>query len=404
MKKFINRLYLKENVFDAALNRIRWVFDEFPNVIVAMSGGKDSTVVFSLALMVAKEKNRLPLSVLFVDQECEWSFTIDYIRTIRDNPDVDLKWLQVPIGIANSASGDSDFTCWGENEKWMRDKEPGAIHEAPIGREWYGMFPEILKWQYGKEKVCLLTGIRAQEAPRRAFLLTSHNTFKGRTWGKILHKKNEQFNMSPLYDWGTSDIWTSIHRNGWKYCRLYDEQYAKGVPINGMRLSSLHHETALQALTMLQEIDRKTWDAVVERIPGANTIKHLNAEAFNLPKELPWMFKNWDDYRAHLVKYLVPEADKEFHRNIAEVYRKNWSLFPVKDKLFKQLAKTALNNDLYGTYMRNFETGPDVQGWRFWISGKPDSDNPANKLIVKSKSAGHYTGMLSDQPRGPFHY
>jgi len=404
LKKFVNRLYLNQNVFDAALDRIRWLFDEFDNLLVAVSGGKDSTVVLNLALMVARERDRLPLPVLFVDQECEWSMTIDHIRTLRDNPDIDLKWLQTPLEIANNASGDSDFTCWGENDQWIRDKEPGAIHEAPIGREWYQLFPEVMRWQYGKQKAVLLTGIRAQEAPRRAFLLTSHNTYKGRTWGKILDKKNDQFNFSPLYDWTSSDVWTAIHRNGWSYCRLYDEQWARGVAVKDMRLSALHHETALNSLTMLQEIDRKTWDAVVDRLPGANTIKHLTKDAFALPKELPPMFKDWDEYRSHLIKYMVPEPDKKFHRDIAEVYRQNWRMFPDKEALYRQLARTALNNDLYGVYMRNFETRPDVQEWRFWICGKPNSDNPKNKLITKSKSAGQYAGMLDDQPRGPFKY
>ena len=116
------------------------------------------------------------------------------------------------------------------------------------------------------------------------------------------------------------------------------------------------------------------------------------------------MFKDWDEYRGHLIKYMVPEDDKKFHRDIAEVYRQNWRMFPDKEQLHRQLARTALNNDLYGVYMRNFETRPDVQEWRFWICGKPNSDNPKNKLIKKSKSAGQYAGMLLDQPRGPFKY
>src|SRR3990167_1853639 len=98
------KFYLDQNVFDAALERIRWLFDEFPNVVVNISGGKDSTVVLNLALMVAEEKGRLPLKVMFIDQEAEWQTVIDYIREIMADPRVDPKWLQVPIRLFNATS------------------------------------------------------------------------------------------------------------------------------------------------------------------------------------------------------------------------------------------------------------------------------------------------------------
>lgn len=44
--------YSENNVFDEALNRIRMLYDTHDDVIVSMSGGKDSTVLFHLALMV----------------------------------------------------------------------------------------------------------------------------------------------------------------------------------------------------------------------------------------------------------------------------------------------------------------------------------------------------------------
>ena len=60
------RIYSKKNVFESALDRIRYIFDEFENIMVCTSGGKDSTVIFNLCKIVAKEKNRLPLKVLFL--------------------------------------------------------------------------------------------------------------------------------------------------------------------------------------------------------------------------------------------------------------------------------------------------------------------------------------------------
>ena len=62
-------IYLQNNVFDEALERLRMIFDGHDDVIVSMSGGKDSTVLFRMALMVAQERGRLPLKVFWLDQE-----------------------------------------------------------------------------------------------------------------------------------------------------------------------------------------------------------------------------------------------------------------------------------------------------------------------------------------------
>ena len=53
------KIYIKENVWDLALARMRRLFDEFENVIISSSGGKDSAVIMELALIVAEETDCL---------------------------------------------------------------------------------------------------------------------------------------------------------------------------------------------------------------------------------------------------------------------------------------------------------------------------------------------------------
>ena len=50
------RIYDDKNVFESALDRIRYIYDEFENIMVCTSGGKDSTVIYNLCKIVAKEK------------------------------------------------------------------------------------------------------------------------------------------------------------------------------------------------------------------------------------------------------------------------------------------------------------------------------------------------------------
>ena len=94
------------------------LFDEFENVVIGMSGGKDSTVVFNLALQVAREKNRLPLAVMWVDQEAEWQGTVDFVTKVMTNKDVKPYWFQMPMVITNNASSFHRYNyCWNEEDK-----------------------------------------------------------------------------------------------------------------------------------------------------------------------------------------------------------------------------------------------------------------------------------------------
>ena len=81
--------YSDKNVYEAALERFRYIFREFygkRKIVVTMSGGKDSTVVLNLAHEVMKEMGIEKIPVLFLDQEAETPMTIEYIRYIMHLP------------------------------------------------------------------------------------------------------------------------------------------------------------------------------------------------------------------------------------------------------------------------------------------------------------------------------
>ena len=151
------KIFLNDNVWDKALERIEYIFDEFDEVIVSFSGGKDSTVIFNLALIVAKKKNRLPLKVLFLDQEAEWQNVVDYVRTVMNMKEVEPYWLQVPIKLFNATSMEKHWLyCWDseDEENWMRPKEDISIKENVYGTDRFKkLFENFQKYHFPNSSV-----------------------------------------------------------------------------------------------------------------------------------------------------------------------------------------------------------------------------------------------------------
>ena len=198
----MSMMYKENNVFEEALERIRMLFDTHEDIVVSMSGGKDSTVLFNIALMVAKEKNRLPLKVFWLDQEAEWQGTVDYMDEVMRMPEVEPYWYQIPFDFTNSLSPDKNFLkVFDEScpEKWIHQKADISI-------------------------CAVLVGMRMSESPRRRMSITGSNgKWHGITWCSARFGTTRKF--WPIYDFTDDDIWTAIAKNHWKYNRVYDFMY-----------------------------------------------------------------------------------------------------------------------------------------------------------------------------------
>jgi predicted phosphoadenosine phosphosulfate sulfurtransferase len=385
-RRVATRFYLTENVFEAALARVRWLYDEFDYVCVSSSGGKDSTVCLNLALQVAEERGRLPVPLIFVDQEAEWEATIDHVRLIMADPRVEPIWLQVPIRLFNATSTrDPWLYCWEEGREWIRPKEPGSVHENVFGTDRFkGMFDGSLRHyadKAGAKQGVMIGGVRTEESPARARGLTTSATYKSETWGRRADPARGLYSMYPIYDWSYTDVWHAIETNHWPYCRLYDYMYQYGIPPLKMRVSNVHHETAVQALFFLQEIEAETWNRITARLHGINSAGQLQQE-FLTPKELPPMFKDWFEYRDHLLENLIEsEETRTYFRNTFAKYDGRYM-----DEALPYLAKTEigmiLNNDYHDTKLGVFRARfPHLSKNRGRLGGNYDN-------IEKAEAAG----------------
>lgn len=383
------KFYKDASVLQEAIARINRIFDEFDNVVVGFSGGKDSTCVLNLTLQVAKERNRLPQKVMFVDQEAEWQFTIDYVKDVMYREDVEPFWIQASFKITNSTSTSNDcLEAWGEGQKWMREKDPISIKENTFATsknsshldEFYKFFPNFFKHQFPKQKSAYLAGVRAEESPTRAMALTNGVTYKDITWGKTLNKADEHYTFYPLYDWSYTDVWKAIHEHNWQYCKVYDYMYQYGYAVQDMRVSNLHHETAIKQLFFLQEIEGDTYNKLTERLQGVSTASKFGEDDFFV-KELPYMFKDWKEYRDFLTEKLLPETSIPIFKKKFEKLDEKYGTMRNIDKLYKICVQSIVINDFGFVKLGNWERGPEVDTWRKYKKGKVSRHMLKNKYI-----------------------
>ncbi len=311
-------IYKENNVFEEALDRIRMLYDTHDDVIVSMSGGKDSTVVFELAQIVAREKGRLPVKVFWLDQEAEWQATVNYMDKVMRREDVKPYWFQIPFDFTNSLSAKSNFVrVWDESQKdkWIHQKSDISIKENPTNENrFHELVEKLPSYCTDSDNCAVLVGMRVVESlNRRITIMHGSAKFMGETWCRKKTGKHQVF--WPVYDFTNDDVWTAIGKNHWEYNKAYDLMYRWGVPKASMRVSALIHETAWHSIEMLQEFERDTYNKFTARVPGVSTFNHSFDEGGIIPRTLPFAFKDWKEYRDYLLLHITKPEYWDLFRN-----------------------------------------------------------------------------------------
>ncbi len=283
----MKREYMSCNVYEATQQRLRLIFEEFDNIYVSFSGGKDSSLLLNLTLdFRRKYYPEKKIGVFHQDFEAQYTVTTEFIeRTFeRIKDEVEPYWVCLPMATRTALSSYQMYWYpWDDTkeEAWVR---PMPQHEYvinlknnPMTTYRYRMHQEDLAKQFGrwyrishgdKKTVCLL-GMRADESLQRySGFLNKKYGYKGECW--VSNEFKNVWCASPLYDWTLSDVWHANFLFHYDYNRLYDLYYMAGLKVSQMRVASPFNDYSKDSLNLYRVIDPEIWTKLVGRVQGAN--------------------------------------------------------------------------------------------------------------------------------------
>ncbi len=307
----MKKIYTGQNVYEALQERLRFIFEEFDNIFVSFSGGKDSGLLLQLTLDF--QKKYYPgktIGVFHQDFEAQYTVTTEYIEQTFEKiqHETEPYWVCLPMATRTALSSYQMYWYpWDDKmqEAWVRPmpQHPYVINleNNPMTTYRYRMHQEDLAKQFGrwyrmshgdKKTVCLL-GMRADESLQRySGIVNKKYGYKGECW--ITKQFKDMWAASPLYDWTLSDVWHAISIFGYDYNKLYDLYYMAGLKPDQMRVASPFNDYAKDSLNLYRVIDPEIWAKLVGRVQGANfgaiygKSKAMAYRQVTLPKGHTW--------------------------------------------------------------------------------------------------------------------
>lgn len=403
------KVYTNKDVLSAALERIEIAFNNFDNIFLSVSGGKDSSVMMQLTAKKARELGKR-FSILFIDLEAQYKATIEHVNELLENcNDVldEVYWVCLPISLRNAVSViQPKWIPWNksEKEKWVREmpeydvKYPGVIIEdkLPEGWGWFqrGMeFEEFILYfaEWFNQRHGGITGtgvgIRSNESLNRFRTIISDKKERWKEYGwttrlKFNSKEHDIYNFYPLYDWETEDIWGAVARLDLRYNYIYELMYKNGLSIHEQRLCQPYGDDQRNGLDQFRALEPETWEKVVSRVHGVNfgNIYCRTSLLGNIKSEKPEGM-NWQQYTIFLLESLglyAPELRDHYYRKIKRFFywwdhKYNVPIEDVQDEAqssieskrkaptWRRIARAIEKNDFWMTRLSFGQTKSDVK-------------------------------------------
>ena len=323
---------MTKNVFELAQERVATIFNNFDNIYVSFSGGKDSAVALNLCLDYMRRNNiKHKIGLFHMDYEVQYSETLNFVeRIIKNNADLlDVYRICVPFKVSTCTSMYQTYwRPWDPQMKdfWVRKMPENAytVTDFPFyseemwDYEFQHLFAQWLHVRNNAQKTCCIVGIRTQESYNRwrvIYGMKRYSQFQNLVWTCRCY--DNVFNAYLVYDWFTTDVWTANGKFGWDYNRLYDLFYKAGVPLERQRVASPFIQAGQEHLALYRVLDPDTWGKMVCRVNGVNFtgIYGSSTAVARYKAKLP-PGHTWESYMYFLLSTLPKSTRENYLRKL----------------------------------------------------------------------------------------
>ncbi len=310
------KIYEEQNVLDAAIERLRYVFHTFDSIYFSVSGGKDSSVMVQLAERVAAETGKT-YDVLYIDLEAQYAHTIAHVEELKTLAHIGTFYhVALPMALRNAVSMlQPKWICWDEEAEplWVRPLPQDAITLRSCPWEWFhrGMeFEEFIvdfaRWYHEIHagNIACGVGIRADESLNRFQTIAFHERkeeYDGHHWTTRLEEGI--YNFYPIYDWRTEDIWGAVSQLDLMSNEIYELMYKNGLSIHQQRLCQPYGDDQRNGLDQFRALEPETWEKVLHRVNGVNFGNiYARTTALGNIKSFKPDHMDWEQYTVFLLE------------------------------------------------------------------------------------------------------
>jgi predicted phosphoadenosine phosphosulfate sulfurtransferase len=372
--------YIDKDVLTSARERISYTFDNFDNICLSFSGGKDSTVMFHLVMDEAIKRKR-KVGVMLMDFEAQYKHTSGHAEKMFDyyKNNIDLHWICLPIKLRNAVSNfEPVWCCWDKERKedWVREmpKHEGVINidNCPYPffvpkMEFEEFVPLFAEWYGGDKDTAIFVGIRADESLNRFRTIAVFDKIMhgGHRWTTQVIDK--VFNIYPIYDWKTKDIWIYHSKNPEKiHNKIYDLMQKAGVPYGQQRLCQPYGDDQRRGIWLYHILEPETWYKIVARVNGVNSGSLYINERGNITGYNKITKPEGHTYKSfcNLLLSTMPEVTRKHYLDLFKRHIKGWKKRGYKNEIpdeaprvlenkqwapsWRRLCKVLLRNDWWG--------------------------------------------------------